>query len=118
VALCCVLFVGCAYKVDVTSVPPGALVSGPREQVISTPGTLRVSAAPLVRQRLYATSPGYRDMAIDLRYRSASRPEYLRTLLSRPALALGFKRYRQVELVLVPDHGLVGSWDLTDVPKR
>ena len=78
---------GCAAKVQVESRPPGALVTLPNGDTMTTPNEVYVGFWPWARKRVVVTSPGYREARIRLR-----------------------RGIRHVEIVMIPEHGPAGTW--------
>ena len=107
---------GCAYKVRLLTVPAGAEVRLPNGTSVVTPAEeIQLRWAPFNRQPVTVLAAGYRPMTIDLRKHEIRFGHYIRDTLLRPATLLGQTR-GTVNLVLVPIHEHVGTWDAADVP--
>lgn len=101
---------GCAYRVELRSLPEPVLVELPDGSRVSTPSEARFVWAPFNHQRVRVTASGYRPLEVDLRKHDVR----LKRLLGRP-----FKRVKgEVEFVLVPTHGPTGTWTEEDVSSR
>jgi hypothetical protein len=99
---------GCAYTLQTASLPQPALVELPNGRRVSTPGVLKVRWAPFNTQIVRVTATGYRPLTVDLRERHVR----FGRLVKRP-----FRKVKsEVEFVLVPVHGAVGTWDEGSVP--
>lgn len=114
--LCLVLLLsGCAYKVRLVSEPDGALFTLPDGSLVSSPAEVTVRWVPFGSQPLVCEAPGYRTLELDLRRDEVRWSHYLRDTLVRPRTLFGEPR-GTVRLVLVPEHGGVGTWDASNVP--
>lgn len=103
------LAVGCAYKVELVSEPLGARVDLPDGTHVFTPEEVQLRVAPFKKQTITATAPGHRPLTVDVRRREAKFIRYLTDALFRPGTFAGAPR-GQLELMLVPTHGPVGTW--------
>ena len=73
-------------KVTVDTRPTGATLEW-KETVATSPGTVTVPFYPFARRKVQVSSPGYRPVTVILR-----------------------RKDHQIEVVLVPEHGPVGTW--------
>ena len=106
---------GCAYRVTLTSNPAPANVELPNGDRVSTPAEVRFRYVPFGHQRIVASARGYREGELDLRKTEIRSWRLLFGGFSHPAVFGGAPR-GEVEILLVPDHGPVGSWTEEDVP--
>jgi hypothetical protein len=101
---------GCAYKVEVISRPPGALMTMPGGETVVLPQEVDFRWRPLARRRVQVSAPGYRTMEFTITRRLVQETDYLTDVVGNPSEALGDKPRRTLELVLVPEHGPAGTW--------
>lgn len=94
--------VGCAYRVNLVSTPPGALVELPTGRQVTTPAVVRLRWAPFNEAVVRASARGYRPLEVDLRDTEVKAGRFLFRAFKRPR--------GEVELVLVPSHGPTGTW--------
>jgi len=106
---------GCAYKVKLNTNPLAANVTLPNGTTVVTPAEVTLRYAPFSRQRIVVSAPGYRVVEIDLRKTEIKFGRYITDALFRPRTWIGEHR-GQINVVLVPNHGPVGTWDPTEVP--
>ena len=100
---------GCAYKVALKSTPSAVLIELPGGAVAPTPTTYIARWAPFNSVPIRATARGYRPLEVDLRRTEVRFGRFLlRGFRGRPR--------GEVELVLVPEHGPVGTWIEQDLP--
>ncbi len=102
---------GCAHRVVITSAPAGAKVRMGAEVLGRTPVELTLWSIPLTHPTALVTLPGYRGMRINLApdRRPLRRLSELLCLRWRRAFALVPGAVHEV--VLIPHHGPVGTWD-------
>ena len=113
--LLCLWSSGCAYKVGITASPSTATIDLPGERgTVVTPAEVVFRWAPFNHQVIRATADGYRPLEIDLRDREIRASRYVTDALFRPATFFGRPR-GEVRLVLVPEHGPIGTWSASDV---
>ena len=106
---------GCAYKVALSSQPTPARVTLPGDQgSVITPAEVVFRWAPFNEQVIQVTADGYRPLEVDLRTHEIRMGRYLTDTLFRPATLFGQPR-GEVRLMLVPDHGPIGTWTAEDV---
>lgn len=106
---------GCAYRVSLHSDPAGAQVTLPSGQTVSTPAEAQLRWRPFGKQEVTVQAAGYRPLTVDLRKSEIRLSHYLRDAIFRPSTLTGASRGR-VTLVLVPEHGSVGTWTADEVP--
>lgn len=110
------LLPGCAYRVSLTALPTPAVVELPGDGgSVVTPAEVVFRYVPFGSQPIRVSADGYRTLEVDLRDREIRGRRYLTDTLFRPATLLGRPR-GEVHLVLVPEHGPVGTWDPEEVP--
>jgi hypothetical protein len=106
---------GCAYKVSLSSIPTTAAVQLPGDRgTVITPTDVVFRWVPFGHQVITATADGYRPLELDLRDHEILGRRYLTDTLFRPATLFGRPR-GEVKLLLVPEHGPVGTWTPDDV---
>jgi hypothetical protein len=105
----------CAYKIKLNTNPLAANVDLPNGTSVVTPAEVTLRYAPFGRQRIVVSAPGYRVVEIDLRKTEIKLVRYISDAFFRPRTWQGEAR-GQVNIVLVPNHGPVGTWDPTEVP--
>lgn len=113
---------GCLYRVTVDSqpvpvtvvLPPGASAIGGGERV-STPAEVDFRWVPFGHQRIVASANGYRTFEVDLRRNVIRWRRIVFRTIARPSLRDGESR-GEVQLLLVPEHGPVGTWTEDDIP--
>ncbi len=111
------LLTGCAYKVALTTTPTTAVVKLPGEQgSVVTPAEVVFRYAPFHKQVITATADGYRPLEVDLRAHEIRASRYLTDTLYRPATLFGRPR-GEIRLILVPEHGPMGTWTIDDIPE-
>lgn len=115
VALLVLFSQGCAYKLKLASNPAGAEITLPNGQTVVTPSVVKLRWVPFGKQMVIANAAGFRPMEVDLRSQEIRASHYLRDAVFRPKTWLGAPR-GAVSLVLVPEHGPVGTWSPDDVP--
>lgn len=100
---------GCAYKVALKSTPSAVLVELPGGAVLPTPGTYVARWAPFNSVPIRATARGYRPLEVDLRRTEVRFGRFL---------IRGFRNQPrgEVQLIMVPEHGPVGTWIEQDLP--
>ena len=109
IVLLALLLGGCGYRVALTSSPPGASVELPDGRRAVTPSTVRVPWKPFAPPTLCVRAPGYRAAPVTPQ-REVMRPLRLLTApLAMPARLVGIRPHAEVEVILVPTHGLPGS---------
>ena len=113
--LCLVCGSGCAYKMKLASNPAGAEVTLPSGETVVTPTVVKLRWAPFGKQVVIARAAGFRPLEIDLRQEEIRASHYVRDGVFRPKTWLGAPR-GEVSLILVPEHGPVGTWSPEDVP--
>ena len=106
---------GCAYKMKLASSPAGAEVTLPSGETVVTPTVVKLRWAPFGKQMVIARAAGFRPLEVDLRREEIRASHYFRDALFRPKTWLGAPR-GEVSLILVPEHGPVGTWTPEDVP--
>lgn len=90
------LLAGCAHRVELTSSPPGAMVTWRGRRVGPTPVVLKVR--PFQTGVVTARLGGYRPYEAEL-----GPPKLLR-------------RGSRIELLLVEEHGAAGTWTPDEAP--
>ena len=113
--MCVLLLQGCAYKVAISSVPAGAEVLLPDGSTITTPGETVLRWAPFNKQSVTVLAAGYRPITVDLRRSELRAGRIARDSLLRPATLAGAPR-GYLSVILVPEHGAVGTWTEDEVP--
>jgi len=111
----CLLLTACSYKVRVSSATAGVAVELPDGERAIPPFDYEARWAPFNEQVIHATAQGYRPLTLDLRAREVRLGRYVTDTLFRPATLFGAPR-GEVRLVLVPEHGPVGTWSDEEVP--
>ena len=107
---------GCAYKVAITASPSPALAELPNGKgTVSLPADVTFRWVPFGKQQIRVSADGYRPVELDLRRREIRWSRYVTDTLFRPATLFGRPR-GEVRVILVPDHGPVGTWSEQDVP--
>jgi len=106
---------GCAYKVNLNTNPLAADVKLPDGTTVVTPAEIKFRYVPFGRQTIVVTAPGYRVVEMDLRRTEIKLGRYITDAIFKPRTWLGDAR-GQVHVVLVPNHGPVGTWDPAEVP--
>ena len=106
---------GCAYRVSLSSTPGTAEVILTGGSSVTTPTEVRLRWVPFGGQRIVARAPGHRSLEVDLRKSEIKLHRYVSDTLFRPATLLGAPR-AEVRLLLVPEHGPVGTWGPEEVP--
>ena len=86
--------VGCSPTLRVESQPVGAVIELSGGERLVTPATVPASRWPMKRQQVTLSASGYRRLEARMPY-AGSGPW---------------------SVVLVPEHGPVGSWDESDLP--
>ncbi len=106
---------GCAYKIRLYSNPLAANVQLPNGTTVVTPADIKLRYAPFGHQRIVVTAPGYRVVEMDVRKSEIKLGHYITDAFFKPKTWLGEPR-GTLSVVLVPNHGPVGTWDPTEVP--
>lgn len=106
---------GCAYRVTLISSPTPANVELPNGDRVSTPADVSLRWVPFGHQRIVATATGYRPIEVDLRKTEVRSWRLLFGPITHPQVLNGAPR-GEVQLLLVPEHGPVGSWTEEDIP--
>jgi hypothetical protein len=106
---------GCAYTMRLASSPGSAEITLPDGKVVVTPTTQTFVLRPFGHQWIEVRAPGYRTMRVDVRRRQVRTLRYVTDSIMHPSMVMGANR-GDIRFVLVPDHGGVGSWDVTEVP--
>ncbi len=105
-SLALLVLLGCTYTLRVVSEPSPALVQLQDGRRISTPGEVKLRWRPLRRTTATVTAAGYRPLEVALH-----------RLRLRSGRAFSGQR-GEVLVVLVPEHGPVGTWSADEVPRR
>jgi hypothetical protein len=106
---------GCAYHVQLTSIPEAASVVLPDDRgVVTTPSVAAFRWSPFGDQVVTVRSPGYRVMTVDLRDHQIKLSRLLVGSLRPETWGDGVDGH--VEFVLIPNHGPAGTWAPEDVP--
>ena len=113
--LTALLLQGCAYKVRLSSQPTPAEVRLPDGTIVLTPVDVKLRWAPFNTQRVVVRAPGYRTLRLDLRTDEIRFGRYISQTAFRSGTLSGDSR-GHVRFVLVPQHGVVGTWDPSEVP--
>ena len=100
-------FSGCSYHVTVISRPPGALLVTPSGERMTTPADIPLRWAKHAGP-LKVSAPGYRTLKLHIGPGTEGWDHFV-----GPWLAI--RKKAQVEIVLVPLHGPVGTWNPDDV---
>ncbi len=107
---------GCAYKVSLTALPTTATVELPRDLgTVVTPSDVVFRWAPWSSEPIRVSADGFRPVEVDLREREIRWIRYVTDTVFRPATLFGASR-AEVRVVLVPEHGPVGTWNEADTP--
>lgn len=106
------LLSACALRVQVATVPEGALLWLPDGQAVTAPAVARLPLG-LGDQPVTADLAGYRPLTLDLRGRGLQRLDLVEGLW-HPLRGLRKAPSRRVTLVLVPEHGTSGTWTPED----
>ncbi len=107
---------GCAYKVTLTSQPELTEIVLPgKGGTVITPVDVTLRYVPFGKLPIVASAPGYRPLELDLRKSEVRLGRYITDTLWRPATLFGRSR-GVVRLVLIPEHGPVGTWVEDEVP--
>jgi hypothetical protein len=114
-ALLALLLPGCAYRVTLASRPSAVTVALPDGSRVTTPAEVRLRWVPFGHQRVTATADGYRPLTVDLRRDEIRWSRFVIGTIAHPSVLSGKPR-GEVELVLIPEHGPVGSWTEDDIP--
>lgn len=107
---------GCPYKVSLTGAPETLEVRLPDGEIVATPTVARLRWVPFGHQRIVAQAPGYRPLAVDLRRSEIRWSRFVLGTLGHPSVLLGEPR-GEVRLVLVAEHGPVGTWTPEDLQR-
>lgn len=110
-----VLATGCAYRVNLVSQPTAATVELPGGDRVTTPAEVKLKWVPFGHQTIVVNAKGYRTFETDLRRTEIRWARFVFGTLAHPSVLTGAPR-GEVDLVLVPDHGPVGSWSEEDIP--
>lgn len=105
----------CAYRVALASNPAGAQITLPDGTTVSAPAEAQLRWRPFGKQEITAQAAGYRPVTVDLRKSEVRWAHYVRDAIFRPSTYVGAPR-SEVEIVLVPEHGSVGTWTADEVP--
>ncbi|MSQ03873.1 MAG: hypothetical protein EXR71_18625 [Myxococcales bacterium] len=89
------LLIGCIHRVEVTTLPEGAMLYRKQTQLGAAPVTVRIPMFSATE--IEARMTGYRTVTSRLR-------------------GVGMRTKGKVELRLVPEHGPVGTWEPDAVP--
>lgn len=105
------LLSGCSYKVNLMSEPIGALIRVDGEVVGVTPYELALPVRPIFFDgyTVEASMPGYRTFEVDIN-REVRGYSLLWQALSHPMVAFGAAPMFSRELLLVEEHGPIGTW--------
>lgn len=107
---------GCVHRVEVTTVPAGAVVYQDGQRLGPAPVVVEVHPFQAARRRhVSATLPGYRDLDVRLPLSAGTWGFAADVVTLRWGRALGRRAHSSCELRLVPEHGGVGTWDPEDV---
>ena len=98
-----------------SAVNPGVSVVLPNGEQAILPVEYSARWAPFNAQEVTATAKGFRPLTTDLRDREIRFGRYITDTLFRPATLFGAPR-GEVRLVLVPEHGPVGTWSEDELP--
>jgi len=109
------LLSSCAYKVRLVSEPAGAQLTLPNGEQVMAPAEVTLKWVPFGHQPLTCQASGYRTLTLDLRKDEVRWSHYVRDTIFRPRTLFGAPR-GTVRLVMVPEHGGVGTWEAEDVP--
>ena len=107
------LLFACAHLVEVRTAPEGAELRYGGEPVGPAPVTLRVR--PFGPRALEANFAGYRTLSTELPLSWTTSRFVGDALLLRPLQGLGIRRSGVLELMLVPEHEGVGTWEEGEV---
>jgi hypothetical protein len=114
VGLWALVGLGCAHRVELTSEPPGAEISVRGRPVGASPVELRVWWVPLGHLPVHAELQGYRDLDLDLQGDLGPVRILGEILTFRVPRLLGLKPRSSHQVVLVREHGPVGTWTPSD----
>jgi hypothetical protein len=109
------LMAGCGYRVTLVSQPTPVTVLLPNGERVATPADVRFVWVPFGHQRVVATADGYRQLEFDLRKNEVRWSRFVIGTLAHPSVLAGKPR-GEVQLLLVPDHGPVGTWTEVEIP--
>jgi hypothetical protein len=115
VLLACSL-AGCAYKVELSSVPASVEVELPDGSKVTTPAEVELRWAPFQNQQITAVTQGYRPLVVDLRRDEIRFHRLALGWIRHPGVLWGETR-GHVQVILVPDHGPAGTWTIDDLPR-
>jgi hypothetical protein len=101
--------------VQLISSPGEAEVRLPSGETVVTPAEVKLRWVPFGHQVVRVWVPGYRPLKVDLRESDVRLGHYITHTLFRPKTLFG-EPHGEVEFVLVPKHGKVGTWDAESVP--
>ncbi len=112
------LLAGCTYRVEVEARPAGATLELADGRQIGLPAEVRYSALPFHRRPATVSAPGHRDLEIRTGGFGLGELGLITDPILRPGLFFGPDPRRQVEVLLVPEHGPAGTWteDQVGVP--
>lgn len=111
------LLSGCAHRVLIQSDPPGAAIWTGRRARGPAPQELTFLWFPFRPIRVRVTAPGYRPTVVNVG-RYAGPGVFLRELLGLHFKRLaGLKPRAIVSVMLVREHGAVGTWTEDDVKR-
>lgn len=108
------LLLACMHHVRLTSEPAGAFVYVDGERVGSTPMMLEVAPAQNPDVRVWL--PGYRSLTFEAGKRVSFWSFVGEAVTLRWGKLRGERRYGSWNVLLVPEHGPVGTWSPEDVP--
>lgn len=106
--------IACPARVRLETHPAGALVTLPSGKVVTTPTTAHVVWYPFRRVRLTVAAPGYRTLTAHLGRHEFSTWQMLGDGVYHPFAIFRSVPRREVDFVLVPDHGPAGTWTPED----
>lgn len=107
------LLIGCIHRVEVTSLPAGAVLYRKQTQLGDAPVTVRIPM--FASTEIEARMPGYRT--VTTRLRGVGTMSFVSDFVFLHwRKAVGARPKGQVELRLIPEHGPVGTWEPDEVP--
>lgn len=111
----CALGSGCAHRVRVESDPPGAAIKVGRRARGPAPQELTMLWLPFRPIKVRVSAPGYRTVTLKASD-YAGFGVFTRELLTlRFARLAGVKPRATIQVVMVREHGAVGTWTEEDV---
>lgn len=108
---------GCAHKVHIVSDPPGATVRVGRQTLGPTPRDVSMLWWPFRPMRVRVAAPGYRPVDVSLKERVGPWHLVGELLTLHWKRLLGLAPRAEIEVLLVREHGGVGTWSPDDIKR-